>query len=259
MFDVTKHAPSPLQHAVSDLFPTVAATLVVILVAATGCDRPFGGIFSTDSDDQAASLTLGDAGGANAAPAEPDSTWTYNSEHAPYSMNLSPDWNRLGADDLNPHADLAVTQHKRLYLMVIPQPLPAFEGMEAPGARALRSAGLRRMREQIDKFRLEDQGPVTVDSVSGVSAIAEGLVGSTLVQYIATFVTYDGWGYQVIAWGPAKAEAELVTKVDRALRGWQFRDDSVESPPSAPPDAAVPGGETPPDTSSPDTPDASGS
>ncbi len=64
MFDVTKHAPSSLQHAVSDLFPTVTATLVVVLVVATGCDRPFGGLFSTDSDDRAASLTAGDAGGA---------------------------------------------------------------------------------------------------------------------------------------------------------------------------------------------------
>jgi len=259
MFDVTRHAPSPLQHAVPALFPMVTATLVLVVVTGTGCDRPFGGLFSTDSDDHAVSVTLGDAGGANAAPVAPDSTWTHDSERAPYSMKLSTDWSRLGADDLNPHADLAVTQHKRLYLMVLPQPLPAFEGMEAPGARALRSAGLRRMREQIDKFRLEDQGPVTVDDVSGVSAIAEGLVGSTLVQYIATFVTHDGWGYQVIAWGPAKAEAELVTEVDRALRGWQFRDDSVVSPTSAPPDAAAPGGEAPPDTSTPDTPDASGS
>ncbi len=191
----------------------LAATFAFVLVA--GCDRDGGA-----------------AGGADS----PSPRESFVSQQAPYRVELPAGWTTTRKPDkLNPHADLAATRDERLFAIVIPQKLPELDGVDPPGADALKDASLERMRSNVNDLRVEQEGPVSLEGGEGVSVFAEGTVDDDTVQYIATFVTHGHWGYQIIAWGPAEDEAELVDQVDSLIGGWQFRDDSL---PSDAPDAA---------------------
>ena len=165
--------------------------------------------------------------GGDTGVAEP--TTTYESSQAPYRATLQPGWSRIDAESLNTHADLAVTRNETLYLMVIPQSLPQVGDMDPPSASALKEASLDRMSENVQEFRIEREGPVKLEATEGISVFAEGVSDGTHIQYIATFLTHDGWGYQVVAWGPAYTEDKLVKAVDAFFEGWQFTDASVVS------------------------------
>jgi hypothetical protein len=184
-----------------------------LLVLAGGCDS------NTD-----------DAPPTPAADKEPtvDRT-TFTSQKAPYSVELPAGWTERPDKRLNRHADLAATLDGRLFLIIIPQKLPDLKGVDPPDAEALKSASLERMSQNVDGLQVERTGPVSLENGSGLSVFAEGRVDQERVQYIATFVTYDGWGYQIIAWGPASSETELIESVDRLIGGWQFGDNSVGS------------------------------
>ena len=151
---------------------------------------------------------------------------TFESEKAPYSVTLPEGWGIDDSGSLNPHADLAITRNDRHFLIVIPQELPSVDGVEPPDAEALKDASLERMRENVDNLEIEQEGPVSLENGEGTSLFAEGVVDQNRVQYVATFVTHAGWGYQIIAWGPAKDESKLIDSVDAFIGGWQFRDDS---------------------------------
>lgn len=153
----------------------------------------------------------------------------FESDKAPYSAKLPAHWRIETSDEINPHADLAATLDERLFLIVIPQKLPSIEGVEPPDVKALKKATLERMRKNVDKLKVEQEGPVTLEDGSAVSLFAEGMVEENRVQYVATFVTHGGWGYQIIAWGPAESEPDLIESMDSFIGGWHFRSDSLPS------------------------------
>lgn len=165
---------------------------------------------------------------------EAPQTRSYASESAPYALEYTSRWERLEPASLNSHADFAATLGETLYVMVIPQKLPKVGTMKPPSANALKAASVSRMSENIKEFRTEREGPVELGPTSGISVFAEGVSEGTHVQYIATYFTHKGWGYQVIAWGPAYTEKKLVDAVDGFFEGWQFTADSLRS---ASPDA----------------------
>lgn len=167
---------------------------------------------------------------SSSQPPEPDTSTdrraTFQSEKAPYHVTLPSGWELDDPASLNPHADLAANRHDRHFLIVIPQKLPDIDGVDAPDAEALKEASLERMRKNVENLELEQQGPVTLKNGDGTSLFAEGVVDQNRVQYVATFVTHGRWGYQIIAWGPAKDESKLIDAVDAFIGGWQFRGDS---------------------------------
>lgn len=164
-------------------------------------------------------------------------TTTFDSSRAPYRTTIQAGWTRIDAASLNSHADFAATRDETLYLMVIPQSLPQVGEMDPPSASALKEASLDRMSKNVQEFRVEREGPVKLETTEGISVFAEGVSDGTHIQYIATFLTHDSWGYQVVAWGPAYTEDKLVNAVDTFFDGWQFTDESVPSPR---PDGGVP-------------------
>lgn len=163
-------------------------------------------------------------------PAQP---WTFSSELARYEVTLPPTWKpEADAKNLNAFADLAANLDNTLFLIVIPQKLPVFP---VPDARAVKSAGLEMMQNSITDLRIKRQGDIILDDVSGVSVFFEGTVESERIQYIATYMTQVGWGYQIIAWGPATAERRLIEEVDQVLAGWKFLErDPTPARPDAP-------------------------
>jgi len=170
------------------------------------------------------------------------------SDKAPYQVRLPTGWRREDPNSLNPHADLAASRDDRLFLIVIPQQLPDIDGVDPPNAGALKEASVERMRDNVEQFEIEREGPVTLEHGDGTSLFAEGVVDDNPVQYVATFVTHGQWGYQIIAWGPAGDESELVESVDALIGGWQFRDGSRG------PDSADGGSASAPETSGSPTP-----
>lgn len=198
---------------------SLAIVCTILTAASAACD-------SKDS--------TADAGASAEKPAQPT---RFVSERAPYAVDLPADWRLESGDALNRHADLRANKDDRFFLIVIPQKLPQVEGVETPGVEALKEASLERMKKNVEDLEVEREGPVTLDSGDAVSVFAEGRAEGDTVQYVATYITKGAWGYQLVAWGPADAESALVDSVDRVIKGWQFRADSL---PSAAPDAGSP-------------------
>ena len=165
--------------------------------------------------------------------AEPQSRTSFESSKAPYSVKLPAGWSLLKPEELNPHADLAATKKNRLFLIVITQELPEVEGVDSPGVEAIREATMKRMRGNVKNLEVEQEGPVSLEKGSGKSVFLEGIIKGNRVQYIATFVTHAGWGYQIVAWGSAEAESELIEEVDSLIGGWQFEEADPQSEPSS--------------------------
>lgn len=153
----------------------------------------------------------------------------FESERAPYSVTLPAGWRRTSADSINAHADLAATRQRRHFLIVIPQELPSVSGVDPPDVEALKTASLERMTANVEDLSVEREGPVELDGQPAISVFAEGIADDKPVQYITTFATHQGWGYQIIVWGPRQEESKLVDFVDAVVEGWQFTDVSVHS------------------------------
>lgn len=153
---------------------------------------------------------------------EPSAPWVHTSEATRYELTIPPSWTREDQPKkINSFADLAVNLDNSLFLIVIPQKLPTFP---VPDARALKTAGMEVMQKTITDMQLKRQGDIVLDSVSGASIFFEGTVETERIQYIATYITNAGWGYQIIAWGSLAAERRLIEEVDQILAGWKFLD-----------------------------------
>ena len=148
--------------------------------------------------------------------------WRYDSKKAAYSLEVPGQWEQIPAEEINRFADLAMNLGDRFYVIVIPQELPSFEGVETPDALALKRASLSLLRERIDDFEIERQGPMKLGGRTALSVFAEGTNEGQPVQYINTYVTRGDWGYQIVAWGPRKQEDGLVAATDELLSGWTF-------------------------------------
>lgn len=166
--------------------------------------------------------------------------WRFESEQAPYAIDLAGDWQQTPAEDLNRFADLAVHMHRRFFVIVIPQELPRFEGVESADASDLKRASLGLLEERIDSFDVEREGPVEIDDKPGLSVFARGSDDQIPVQYINTYVTHADWGYQIIAWAPKKQRDGLVAAVDELVAGWSFTgDESPQAGPEPGPDSEI--------------------
>ncbi|MFB6264742.1 MAG: hypothetical protein ABEL76_14125 [Bradymonadaceae bacterium] len=149
---------------------------------------------------------------------------TIRSKNAPYRIQLPEPWRRLAPEEVNERADVAATVRGDLFLIVIPQKLPTAKGVRSIGAETLKRAGIRQMDERVRAFELEHEGPVQLDGRPGLSVFAEGQIGGEPIQFAATYVANDGWGYQIIAWGPGRDESALAKHVQPVLDTWQFRE-----------------------------------
>lgn len=167
----------------------------------------------------------------------PPKPWSFDSSKAPYSVRVPGEWNEASPEQFNEFADLAVTLDDSFYLIVIPQKLPQYEGVESPNTEAVKRASLGLFRKRIDQFELEREGPVELDGEPSLTVFAEGMHGGEPVQYVATYATRGGWGYQIVAWGPQEQEDNLVAATDALLDGWKFKGKTPTDKPSGEADA----------------------
>lgn len=201
-----------MRHATSRWFVLALASCSLWMVA---CDSETEAETSSESE------------AAEQAPEEPE---TYVSERAPYRLDLPEDWALTSPDEVNAHADVAASRGDDFFLIVIPQELPTVSGVAPPDVESLKSASLERMTDNVDDFSVEREGPVELDGTPAVSVFAEGTVEDEPVQYVTIYATRGDWGYQIVAWGPREAESTLVDAADAIADGWQFVEDSVNSP-----------------------------
>ncbi|MEZ4462026.1 MAG: hypothetical protein R3E66_20365 [bacterium] len=153
---------------------------------------------------------------------EPAAPLDFKSTVAPYTVKLSSPWTLTTADTLNTHADLAATYDDTLYLIVIPQKLPAIPGVDPPDALALKRASLAVLEERLKGFQIARQGPIKIDDEIGQSVFASGETEGQQIQYVATYATRGDWGFQVVGWGPKDKASLLTAEVDRVLSSWKF-------------------------------------
>ncbi|MFW6053679.1 MAG: hypothetical protein ACOC9J_02590 [Persicimonas sp.] len=181
-----------------------------------------GGLWGCDSDDD--------------VEPEPAPPWRYVSDTAPYAIEVPGQWEQRDADEINSFADVALHMQGRFFAIVILEEIPNFEGVKSPGADSLKRASLELLKERVDSFAVEREGPVSVDGQAGLTVFATGLDGQNPVQYITTYLTRGAWGYQVVVWGPKDSEDQLTAATDALMDGWNFRDDSNTGTPSGQPD-----------------------
>lgn len=171
-------------------------------------------------------LTIAGAGCERDKQDKPPEPWLFQSTAAPYLMTMPGAWVREGVEDINAYADFAASFDESLYLIVIPQELPVFP---MPDVQTFKSASVELLRENLDDFRIERQGSIILDGYDGQTVFIKGLVVGEAIQYIATYVTRDDWGYQIIAWAPVLKERELIEHVDAILTSWRFKGPRVET------------------------------
>ncbi len=157
----------------------------------------------------------------------------FESEKAGYALILPLGWKLESAEKLNTFADLAASYEDTHYLIVIPQQLPVIPGVEAPDALALKRASIAVMEEEIEDFSIDKQGPVKLAGRVAQSVFARGIVEGREVTYVTTYATRDGWGYQIVGWGPAERESTLVSQIDRVLATWTFEESNESAPQDA--------------------------
>ncbi|QDG54269.1 hypothetical protein FIV42_27050 [Persicimonas caeni] len=175
-------------------------------------------------------VALGAGCDEDTADAPPPQPWRFQSEAAPYAIEIPGEWQKTDSGELNDFADLAVTLADSYFLIVIPQELPQYEGVAAPDAKAIKRASLALLRERIDKFEIERTGPLKLGDQTALSIFAEGLYETDPVQYIATYATRGPWGYQIVAWGPQEEEDQLIAATDALLSGWKFTSPAPSTP-----------------------------
>ena len=166
------------------------------------------------------------------APKKPKQPWTWESEKAPYALELAGEWKRDDPAVLNEFADLAVTHDDDLFFIVIPQELPDIAGVERPDALDLKRAGVTLMEAQIDDLEIQKQGPVRVDERQGQTVVARGIVDNQQVKYVTTYLTEGDWGFQLVGWSPIERRRDLMVRIDELLAGWSFEADDAKPEPS---------------------------
>jgi hypothetical protein len=174
--------------------------------------------------------------------------WRFESQLAPYTLEVPGEWEKTPSSDINQFADLVLTVDERFAdgepfrVIIIPQELPHYDGVPTPDALAIKRASLNLLRKRVDKFEIQREGPLDLDGEPALSVFAEGMDNHKPVQYITTYATHGDFGYQIVAWGPRKQQEGLVQAVDELLSGWQFTDKSASNEPAD-------GAETSPDDS----------
>jgi hypothetical protein len=146
--------------------------------------------------------------------------WPFQSAAGRYEVTMPGGWLTEATDEINPYADFAASLDDSLFIIVIPQELPVFP---MPDVQAFKAASVELLRENLEEFRIERQGSIILDGHDGQSVFVKGLVLGEPIQYIATYVTRDDWGYQIIAWAPAVRERILIEQVDAILTSWRFK------------------------------------
>jgi hypothetical protein len=170
-----------------------------------------------------------------ADPQESPQPWRFQSQIAPYAIEVPGQWRQTPSEKINQFADLVLTVDGRFAvgepfrLIVIPQQLPQYEDVASPDARALKRASLSLLRKRVDQFEIQREGPLDLGGEPALSVFAEGMDGDEPVQYITTYATHGEFGYQIVAWGPRKQQEGLVQAVDILLSGWEFTDSAGSS------------------------------
>lgn len=175
------------------------------------------------------------AGGCEKGPADPESLkpWQFESQTAGYRLEVPGQWTQIPVEEINRFADVALTVDHQLYLIVIPQQLPRYEGVEPPDALDLKRASVGLLKERVTDFTIEREGPVQLGNQSALSIFAHGVSQEVPVQYITTYAAHDNWGFQIIAWGPTSARDELIGATDRLLAGWSFKGSTLPTSPES--------------------------
>ncbi|MFW5967024.1 MAG: hypothetical protein ACOCV2_05870 [Persicimonas sp.] len=155
--------------------------------------------------------------------------WTYESDRAPYALEVPAGWEEEEAEALNRTADLALGFNDRFFAIVIPQELPSFDGVEPPDALDMKRASVDILEGRIDDFEVTSEGPNELDGQSALSVIARGRDGEQRVQYVNTYLTRNDWGYQIVVWGRQSDSDDLEEAADELLSGWRFADSDEPS------------------------------
>lgn len=169
--------------------------------------------------------------------ATPEAPVVFQSNQAPYALTLAHPWKITSAAALNTFADLAANYDDTLYVIVIPQKLPAIPGVDPPDALALKRASLAVLEEKLKGFTIDRQGPIKLDNELGQSVFAHGQSEQHQVQYVATYVTRGDWGFQIVGWGPSEKSPLLIVEMDRILTSWKFTG-GIAAPENLPPEPA---------------------
>jgi hypothetical protein len=167
--------------------------------------------------------------------------WMFESDSAPYSVTMPPDWLAEKPSDFNSFADFAARKDQ-LHLIVIPQKLPRLAGAPAPDALALKRAAVSVMEESIEGLQVLRQGPISIDGLDGHTVFSTGNVEGESRHFITTYTTLDGWGFQIIAWAPSARARALTVEIDGLLDNWNFKRGTDESAPTNEPNLNVDGG-----------------
>ena len=138
---------------------------------------------------------------------------------APYSLYLPGAWRLEPAGSINPDADMAAHFEDRLFLLVIPQALPSFP---RPDVHQLKREAVGVLEQAVDDLRVERQGALELDGVSGLSVFALGSLGEQEVRYVTAYVVHEDHGYQIIGFSDAQHQDELLAGVDSILSTWRF-------------------------------------
>lgn len=139
--------------------------------------------------------------------------------NAPYSFYLPSTWRLEPAGSINPDADVAAHFEDRLFLLVIPQALPSFP---RPDVHQLKREAVGVLEQAVEDLRVERQGPLELDGVSGLSVFALGTLGEQEVRYVTAYVVHEEHGYQIIGFADAQHQDELLAGVDSILATWRF-------------------------------------
>lgn len=162
---------------------------------------------------------------------ESDAPIVFKSEKAPYELALEGPWELVDASALNSHADIAANYQNVLFFIVIPQTLPDIPGTPPPDALALKRASLSVLEEQIQDFKIDKQAPLKIADSTGHSVFASGLSEGSKVRYVATYLTRDTWGFQIVGWGPETHHTLLLAETDKILASWKFTDSKPQIQP----------------------------
>ncbi|MFU8805736.1 MAG: hypothetical protein ACNA8W_18120 [Bradymonadaceae bacterium] len=153
--------------------------------------------------------------------------WKFQSAAAPYELIMPGAWIVEDGEEINPYADFAASLDDSIFLIIIPQELPIFP---MPDLTSFKSASVDLLRDNLDEFQIQRQGSIVLDGHEGHTVFIKGLVVGERIQYIATYVTRDVWGYQIIAWGPVIKERDLIDHVDAILTKWRFTGPRAKAP-----------------------------
>lgn len=161
--------------------------------------------------------------------------WRFESETAPYEVIFPPEWSAEPPDQLNPYADVAAHRDNEFFFMIIPQELDSYP---TPTVDDLRRSAFETLETSVADLTIERQGPLELDGVDGTTIFARGTIDDQPVAYITSYLIYEGYGYQIIAFTGGQRFGELFEEVDVILANWGFTNPSAST--DAPQDQPTP-------------------